>query len=37
MIALGLFFPVAAVLGYLAIALFYLIPLRSLRSLRRRS
>lgn len=35
MIALGLFFPVAAVLGYLAIALFYLVPIHSLRRLRR--
>jgi hypothetical protein len=31
MIALGLFLPVTAVLGYLAIALHYLVPLRSLR------
>lgn len=31
MIAVGLFLPVAAVLGYLAIALFYLVPLRSFR------
>ena len=31
MIGLGLFLPVAAVLGYLAIAVFYLVPLRSLR------
>ena len=31
MIGLGLFFPVVAVLGYLAIALFYLVPIHSLR------
>lgn len=31
MIVLGLFIPVAAVLGYLAIALYYLIPSRSFR------
>lgn len=31
MIGLGLFFPVVAVIGYLAIAVFYLVPIRSLR------
>ena len=31
MIGLGLFFPVVAVLGYLAIAIFYLVPIHSLR------
>jgi hypothetical protein len=31
MIVLGIFQPVAAVVGYLAIAVFYLIPFRSLR------
>ena len=31
MIVLGLFMPVAAVLGYLAIALYYLVPIRSFR------
>ena len=31
MIGLGLFFPFIAVLGYLAIAIFYLVPIRSLR------
>jgi hypothetical protein len=31
MIGLGLFLPVIAVLGYLAIAIFYLVPIRSLR------
>jgi hypothetical protein len=31
MIGLGIFQPVAAVLGYLAIAVFYLVPFRSLR------
>jgi uncharacterized membrane protein len=30
-VGLGLFLPVVAVLGYLAIALFYLVPIRSLR------
>ena len=30
-IGLGLFFPVVAVVGYLAIAIFYLVPIRSLR------
>ena len=31
MIGLGLFFPFVAVLGYLAIAIFYLVPIHSLR------
>lgn len=31
MIVLGLFLPVAAVLGHLVIALFYLVPIRFLR------
>jgi uncharacterized membrane protein len=31
MIALGIFFPIAAVLGYLVIAVYILVPLRSLR------
>lgn len=31
MIVLGLFLPVAAVLGYLVIAVFYLVPIRFLR------
>ncbi len=36
MIVLGIFQPVAAVLGYLAVAVFYLIPFRSLRRHSRR-
>ncbi len=31
MIGLGLIVPVVAVLGYLAITVFYLVPIRSLR------